>query len=160
MNRSSAALVALLLLISGQLFAKAPTSKITLEDADLKAIAEVTDSKLLKDFPIWGELNIDPGKGEVTERPTGLRRYQVSFYAKVPPYAKPPTERRMYVVFYEYDPATAQGYVYLPARGEQWYPLNVSTMIRGVEGKWFRASKAWDKIAGPLLTSAKVAAPH
>ena len=46
----------------------------------------------------------------------------------------------------------------LPARGDKWYALNVSTILRGVEGKWFHAWKAWDKVAGPLVASPKVAA--
>lgn len=150
-------LASLLLIVPGQLSAKADTSKIIIESSDLGTPVEITDSKLLKDFFVWGELIVNPAKGAVSKRPPGLRRYQVSFYAKVPvqqyvgDHRRPRQERRLYVVFYEYDPATAQGYVYLPARGEQWYTLNVSTILRRVEGKWFHASKAWDKVAGPLV---------
>jgi hypothetical protein len=86
----------------------------------------------------------------VTEPPKGLQRYEVSFYAKLP------DERLIYVVFYEYDPASGDGYIYLPGRTEQWYRLDVSTIFRGVEGKWFRASKLWEGVARPLIAGAEV----
>ncbi len=57
-------------------------------------------------------------------------------------------------MFYEYDPATEQGYVYLPGRKDEWYQLNVSTIFHGVEGKWFRAWSVWDNVARPLFNAA------
>jgi len=150
-----------------QLFAKAETSKITIEGADLKAPIEITDQKVLRDFSVWAgpgtavngtpssEANafvINWAQGPVAERPQGLQRYQVSFYAKLP------AERRIYVVFYECDPAVAHGYVYLPGKGDKWYRLNVGTILRGVEGKWFHAWSTWDNIAKLLIASAKLTA--
>jgi hypothetical protein len=167
MNRLLALLAVFLLITAGQLFAKAETSKIVIEGADLKPSLEITDPKVLKEFLVWAgagtavngtpssEANafiINWAQGPVVERPPGLQRYQVSFYAKLP------AERRIYVVFYEYDPATGRGYVYLPAKADKWYALNVSTILRGVERKWFRAWKAWDEVAGPLVAGAKTAA--
>ena len=73
-------------------------------------------------------------------------------------YAKMPNERLIYLVFYEYDPATAHGYVYFPGRTEEWYRLNVSTIFHGVEGKWLRASSVWEGVARPLIAGAKVEA--
>jgi hypothetical protein len=73
----------------------------------------------------------------------------VSFYAKMP------DERVIYVVFYEYDPATEHGYVYFPGRTEEWYRLNVSTIFHGVEGKWFPAWSVWEGVARPLIARAK-----
>jgi len=70
-------------------------------------------------------------------------------------YAKFPDERLIYVVFYEYDPATAKGYIYLPGRTDEWYRVNVSTIFRGVEGRWFRATTEWDNFARPLILDAK-----
>lgn len=166
MNRLSVVfLSSLLLIIPNQLFAKAETSKIVIEGANLTTAVEITDPNVLKDFMVWAgpgtavneipsnEANafiINWARGPVAARPHGLQRYQVSFYAKLP------GERVIHVVFWEYDPATRHGYVYLPGKGEQWYTLNVSTIIRGVEGKWFRASKAWDKVAAPLVADSKV----
>jgi hypothetical protein len=95
---------------------------------------------------------IDWSAGAVTDRPTHLPRYEVSFYATdARMQNRPETEHLAYVVFYEYDPITSQGYVYLPGPGEQWYPLNVSTMLRRQEGRWLRATPAWQRLVVPLI---------
>jgi len=83
----------------------------------------------------------------IADHTSGLPRYEVSFYAKMP------DERLIYVVFYECDPATGHGYVYFPGRTEKWYRLNVSTILHGVEGEWFRAWSVWDDVARPLIAS-------
>ena len=83
----------------------------------------------------------------IPEPPKTFQRYVVSFYAKMP------NERLIYVVIYEFDPATEHGCVYLPGRADEWYRLNVSTMLHGTEGNWFRASEAWDNVARPLIVA-------
>ena len=50
-------------------------------------------------------------------------------------------------VLYEPDPARGQGYVYFPGKGEESYALNVSSIYRGREGHWFRATRAWNQAA-------------
>ena len=160
MRRMFSVLIAFFLLaIPAQLFAKGPTLKIIIRGGDLKAPIEIRDSAVLASFPVWAgpgtspnEMNafiIDWSRGPVTERPKELPRYEISFYAKHP------EERLVYVVFYEYDPATQRGYVYLPGRTDQWYRLNVGTIFRGVEGNWFPAWSVWDKVARPLIAGAK-----
>jgi hypothetical protein len=140
------------------LFAKAPTSKITIRNGKHAVIA-ITDPKLLRDFPVWAgpgtssnepkSLIVDWFRGPVSAPPQGLQRDRIDFYVKIP------DEGLMYVVWYEYDALRQQGYVYLPGRGEDWYLLDVSTIIHGVEGEWFHSSTEWDKIAGSLLTQLK-----
>ena len=161
----------LLVAIPAEVFAKADTSKITIKGADLEAPIEITDLKTLAKFSVWtGPGTSCTGSGcpgtsakqtesfivdwsqAVAEPPSGLQRYEVSFYAKTP------NERLIYVVFYEYDPATEHGYRYLPGRAEKWYRLNVSTIFHGVEGKWFRAWTVWESVAAPLIAGAKVRA--
>lgn len=129
-------------------FAKGQTSKITISGADLKAPIEITDPSVLLKFNVWSGVGtsstssgvtrqgdtgfiIDCPLGFVTRRPKALTRYQVSFYAKFP------QERLVYVVFYEYDPATDEGYVFLPGKGDEWYRTNVGSILRGVEGQFF-----------------------
>jgi hypothetical protein len=154
------------LVFAPRLFAKADLSKVTIKGADLKAPIEITDPKTLANLNLWtgpgtswsGGISprdwvdtfiIDWSLG-VTERPKGLQRYEVSFYTKLP------TERLVYVVSYEYDPAMENGYVFLPGKTDEWYRLNVSTIFRGVEGRWFRAWSGWDRIARPLIANARV----
>jgi hypothetical protein len=154
----------LLLVIPAQMFAKGQTVKITIKGADLKTPVEITDPQVLTNFQVWsgpGTSSSSPGfdpnasgfivdwSQAAAEPPKGLQRYEVSFYAKMP------NERLIYVVFYEYDPSTEQGYIYLPGRTDEWYRLNVSTIFHGVEGKWFRAWSAWEGVARPLIAGAR-----
>jgi len=97
---------------------------------------------------------IDWSKRAVAEHPKGLQPYEVSFYSKLP------NERLSYVVFYEYDPATQHGYIYLPGRTDECYRLNVNSIFRGVEGNWFRAWRVWDDVARPLIAGAKLTASN
>jgi hypothetical protein len=160
----SVLVILLLLAIPAELFAKAKTSKIVIKGADLGAPIEITDPKALANFFVWTGAGTSctpcspPSKESfivdwsqpMAEHPSGLHHYQVSFYAKMP------DERLIYVVFYEYDPATEHGYVYFPGGTEEWYRLNVSTIFHGVEGKWFRAWSTWDGVAQPLIAGAEV----
>jgi hypothetical protein len=146
------------------LFAKGDLVRITIKGSDLKAPIEITDAKTLASFDVWtgpgtswsggtspkeADRFIIDWSQSVTEHPKGLKRYEVSLYAKMP------NERLIYVVFYEYDPSTEHGYVYLPGRTDEWYRLNVSTIFHGVEGRWFRAWSGWDNVASPLISGAK-----
>ena len=148
--------VFLLLAIPAQLFAKAKTDKITITGAGLKVPIEITDPNIVSSFQVWSGAGtsadaqprsfiVDWSKGQAAEPPKGLPRYEVSFWAKLS------EERVVYVVQYEYDPATNTGYVYLPGPGEKWYRLDCSSICRDVEGEWFHAWSEWDKVAGPLL---------
>jgi hypothetical protein len=153
------------LIIPARVFAKADISKITIKGAHLKIPIEITDPKTLAHFNVWSGPGSSWSGGkspptwvdtfsmdwfqDVTEHPKGLQRYEVSCYAKLP------NERLIYVVFYEYDPSTEHGYIYLPGRTDEWYRLNVGTIYRDVEGLWFRASSEWDSIARELIANAK-----
>ena len=153
-----------LLLTPTQMLAKGPTSKITINGPGLKAPIAITDSNMVAHFNVWtgpGTWSNVPGFNPnapgfivdwaqaATAPATGLQRYEVSFYEKIP------DERLTYVVFYEYDPATGHGYVYLPGAKDEYYSLNVRSMYHGVEGQWFSAWNAWDNVAKPLLDQAK-----
>jgi hypothetical protein len=149
------------------LFAKGDVVCITIKGADLKTPIVITDPNVLMGFPVGtgpGTSSSVPGfnpnapgfiidwpHGPIGKPPKGLQRYEVSFYAKWP------NERLIYVVFWEYDPRSRQGYVYLPGKADEWYRLNVSTIFHGVEGRWFRAWRKWDNMASPLIAGAKAA---
>ncbi len=164
MTRMFVVLLTFLITVPSDLFAKSETCKITIKGGDLKGPIEITDPNILASFNVWSGAGtsstisgvttqedrgfiIDWPRGIVTDRPKGLTRYQVSFYAKLS------DERLVYVVFYEYDPAKDQGYVYVPGKTDEWYRLNVGTIFRGVEGNWFFARDAWERIAKPLITT-------
>jgi hypothetical protein len=143
------------LFIAAPLSAKGPTLKIIVKGADLRKPVEITDPNVLAPFNIWTGpgtssneqqgLIIDWSGGVVSERPKGLRRYEVSFYSNHH------ADGLDYVVYYEYDPTTKQGYVYVPGESDEWYRMNTFSIYHGIEGNWFHAWTEWNNIATPLI---------
>ncbi|MGH9371635.1 MAG: hypothetical protein ACRD15_08910 [Vicinamibacterales bacterium] len=138
-------------------FAKGTTTKITITGAELQEPIEISDPEVLKNFNVWSGPGtfangvegtegciVDWPSGAVTDRPNELRTFQLSFYVR---YANRPfseqTDQLAYIVSYAVDPATGQGYVYLPGRSDEPYRLNTKAIYRGREGNWFRANAAW-----------------
>ena len=134
------------------LFAKGSTSKITIESARLTGPITIVDPAVLTNFQVYagpgtstGEttsLIVDWASGKVPAAPKDLERYRVSFDVG---------REHPYVVLYAYDTAARRGYVYLPGKDDEWYRTNVFLIYRRLEGNWFRASEAWDKLAGRLI---------
>jgi len=129
-----------------------------MEGTALDAPIEITDPPVLKRFQVWTGpgtssnqsqgLIVDWSRGFITRPSARLRVYTVSFYANLP------REKLVYVVLYVYESSTSRGFVYLPGKGDPSYPLNVASVLRGVEGHWFHAWSAWDAVAQPLLEEA------
>ena len=89
---------------------------------------------------------VDWPSGVVTDRPNGLHRYEVAFYAggSLP----------VYTVFYELDTSGDRGYVYLPGTADELYTVNTRAILRGhgFEGHWLRATRSWQQAVAPLIT--------
>lgn len=80
----------------------------------------------------------------MSDRPNGLPAFELSFYVKYANQAfNDETDQLAYIVSYAVDPATGQGYVYLPGKADEPYRLNTKAIYRGREGNWFRANAAW-----------------
>jgi hypothetical protein len=88
----------------------------------------------------------------VPEPAASLPRVQVSFHLLMND-----SSTREYVVLYVFDPATGQGYIHLPGKGEKFYEANIFTVIRGpdYDGRWFRASAEWVKKARAAMVAAR-----
>ena len=152
----------LLTIAPAQLFAKANTVRIKISGAGLHVPIEITDAKTLANFWVWGGPGSGPYKTQsfivdwarpVAPPPSSFVRYTVHFYGA----AKASQDRLIYVVHYAYDPSTRHGYVYIPGKKDKGYQLNVSAILRGVEGNWFRAWNLWDATAAPLIENASSA---
>jgi hypothetical protein len=162
--RSASLLAAILLvLLAAPAFAKGPTVRIRIEGGSLRAPIVLTDPQVLDPFRVWegpGASSYDNCESQVssfivnwshgaTAGPAhGLPCYKVSFWADEP------QENLVYAVYYEFDPARKQGYVYLPGPGDDAYQLNTGSTLRDVEGKWFRSWGNWDRVAFPLIAAA------
>src|SRR5262245_25733835 len=120
MKRAFATCLAVVVLLSLPLAAKGPTLKITIKGSDLPKSIDITDPAVLQQFNIWTgpgtssneakSFIVDWSRGVVTDRLTGLRPYQILFYAD----HVSGTNQPAYVVSYEYDDSSGHGYVYLP----------------------------------------------
>ncbi len=165
-----ASIISLVLIFPSRILAKGATSRIIIEGADLAKPIEITDRKVLANFNVWtgpGTFSTQPGfnanapsfiidwsQGPLSQPPQALRRYQVSFYSD-----DLQNERPIYVVDYAVVPGSDEGYVYLPGKSDEWWRLNVTSITRGVEGKWFHAWSLWEGIARPLIKKARTANP-
>lgn len=147
--------------------AKGITTKVVIEGPDLSKPIEITDRKILANFNVWAgpgtfstptppgfnpsapSFIIDWSQGPIDEIPKTAHKYQVSFYSEER------GEHPIYVVYYAVADTSSPGYVYLPGKGEEWWRTNVTSIARGVEGKWFHAWSAWESIARPLIEKAK-----
>ena len=159
MKRVIAAAFSLLIVFSATIlvFAKGTTTKVMITSTELQSPIEVSDPEVLKNFNVWsgpGTFSndvegtegfiVDWTSGAVTDRPNGLRTFELSFYVRYAnrPFSEQP-DQLAYIVSYAVDPATGQGYVYLPGKADEPYRLNTKAIYRGREGNWFRANAAW-----------------
>lgn len=147
------------------LLAKGVTTRITITDNRPGQAISITEPATLAAFNVWSgrgtfsgpsghEIEgtegfiIDWPAGPVASRPSGLRQYEVQFYVRS---RNAGADQLAYVVLYEANPSLSEGFVYLPGKSDQTYRLNVQAISRGVEGNWFRASRSWQNVVGPLL---------
>jgi hypothetical protein len=145
------------------LVAKGRTVKIVVTGGELASPVELTGSEVGQ-FNVWEGPGtwvnkvpqtegfiVDWKLGAAVDRPEGRHVYEVSFWAargEDPP-------KLVYVVLYDIDPATQEGYVYLGGPTAESHRLNSASIYRrGYEGKRLRATKAWDEFVRPALERA------
>lgn len=171
MKRISVAMFGLLiLLLAPVLWAKGDMVLIEVKAKSLRAPIKITDTKI-QEFNVWAGPGVnDAGlqeaegfiadwkKGAVAEPPTGLERYELSFYAGCVTDRHCLGERPslVYVVTYAYAPSSDHGFIYLPGRGDAQYKLNGATIYHGpwVDGHWFFATESWETFVRPLIVKA------
>jgi hypothetical protein len=129
--------------------AKPELVKIEIRGGSLTGPVEITDPNIVRRFSVWTgpgtsdgwraqpRAFIDWPKGEATGRPSGLQRYEVRFYWEV-------NGESIYRVWYEFDPRKEGGFMYLSGR-------HTSTIVHGVEGRWFHSSSEWETVIRPYL---------
>jgi hypothetical protein len=97
---------------------------------------------------------VDWAAGAV-EAPSGRPVFNVSFFCKACEPARGDTWR-CYGVRYVPGREGERGYIQIPGTGEADYEINVRTIYRGVEGKWFRASEEWEALVRARIELALV----
>lgn len=153
MKAVSAALLAMALPMLA--FAKGDTTRITLAQSGRPVVA--MDAAAIQDFrfgpgpgnfigypptPHWQPKSwiVEDWEHPVAEPAKQLPRIQATFRITHPT----TQEHREYVVFHVRDPATGQGFVYVPGNGNPFYDTNIHTLRRGeYDGRWYRATAEW-----------------
>ena len=128
-------------LLAVSLSAKGVTTRITVRDASRQTSIDMTAPSILEGFNVWSGPGtfvngvegtegfiIDWTSGPVAARPSGLRRFEVLFYAGA---SHAVGEQPTYVVLYEHDPSSDLGFVYLPGKSDARYSLNTRAISRG-----------------------------
>ncbi len=129
--------------------AKGPTVKLVVTGPGLPNAVEVTSANALA-ASVWG--------GEFIGRPSAtppamLPRYIVAFHVRLP---RDQGVKMMYVVQYVRDPFSGRGFVYLPARDDEWGHVNRSTIGRdGQDGRWHSAERKWSEAVAMALPRPK-----
>jgi hypothetical protein len=142
----------LLLLLSSTLAtAKSPTVKLTITGGGLEQPLDVVDPEVLEQSQIWAGNFLDRTQDVLKKNPGSDTPYEISFFIRSGSGAM----ARRYVVYYHPQPST-QGYLYLPGRGEPWYRLNVSAILRGNrDGSWNHAAPTWERLIKLLIARAE-----
>jgi len=173
MKPISAAVLSLLILSFGPatLSAKGTTVRIIVRGADPPTPLDIADPKIAE-FGIWQGpgtfINgvegtegfiIDWPKGIVADLPARLLHYEVVFFTGCQPNQSGCRTNELsidYIVFYDYDPATEHGFVYLPGKDDARFRYNQAMWHgHGLEGHWLRASNAWESFVRPLIAKAR-----
>ena len=131
--------------------AKGTTTRISIAGPALGERIDITDARVIQRFDVWS----GPGTAQngvaatqgfiadwsapiVHERQTGTQTYEISFFVK---FRDEGAEQLAYVV--DYDEGRSEGFVFIPGSGDPRFRQNVRSILRGVEGQWFRATPEW-----------------
>ena len=165
-----AAWVLALMSLSTSLWAKEDTILITVKGESLAAPIDITSPGTLDKYSFFNGPGVStsgggyaPGtiinwtSGAVAGPSARREHYEISVYW--PPRTRPQagcyTDKPclVYVAFYDYDPVSRQGFVYLPGKGEPWHDLDINLLYHGVEGHWFRATDSWTAFVRTLIVN-------
>src|SRR5437879_2096576 len=150
MNRILALALLAMLSIAETASAKGETVRIEITGASLATPLKITDPDIVGRFSIWNgpgvtvngqQVHLDPlyqdgtfidwPKGQLAQAPTGLRRYEVSFYCAF----EHPTEevKFCYRVTYAYDVSRDHCYMYLTGPAGTALKVYTYYICNGVE---------------------------
>ena len=150
MSRQVSFIVAMVVAMAATLVAKGPTARLVVTGGGLATPITVTDANILSESNVFGGTFLGGIADSHSIAPT-WPKFMIAFYVDTPAWMRQGI-RQKYVVYYAMHPQTGEGFVYLPAPGEQWYQLNASTILRnGLEGNWIHAARPWAKALNTYL---------
>jgi hypothetical protein len=174
MGSRSAAVLTLLstFAVPTSLLAKSPTILIEVSGKTLVSPIRITDPKFLDEYSFFNGPGVTDFSGEayakgsiidwkgglVVPVPNERQHYEVRVYWSPRTRASCLSEELclVYVAFYDYDPSSKRGFVYLPGRGEPWHELDINLLFHGdgIEGHWYGALDSWTSSVRSLIAGA------
>jgi len=118
---------------------------------ELAAPVEIPDAAALESFNPWNRGFIAWERGLAADPPPVARTYTVAFYLDSAS-AGGSGGTPIFVVHYAPDPAGGPGFIYIPGPADEWYRLNIRTIITGgsdrwnPNGRWQYATAEWDAV--------------
>jgi hypothetical protein len=164
MHVRACALLALLLLcgLARPLEAKGQLTRIVIQREAGTTPVEIRDGEVLRRFSPWRGLGawsegveqtngfiVDWSSGTTAGPSNSRQLYDLRFYATR---SDNPREQLVYSVTYAYEPEKGQDAVYLPGKDDARYAVNVRSIFRGVEGRWYRPTFEWQSVARTLIS--------
>ncbi|MBI3971761.1 MAG: hypothetical protein HY332_10780 [Chloroflexi bacterium] len=149
------------LLPASAAFAKSLPDRIVVAGPGMVEPIEITDQASLSGFNPWTRGFIAWDRGPVAAPPPAEQTYTASFYLKNGDGAR----SLIFVLHYRPDSSGGPGYIYIPGPGDEWYRLNIGTIITGgsdhwnPNGKWQYATPAWDTVMRRALREHGVSLP-
>jgi len=172
----AALLAAPLLALPGQARAKGAITQIEIARGK-HALVTLADPDDVAAFTIWsgpgtqvtaadGTVSTPVHPGDIAdwtagavEPPRKATIYRVRIYCAAtdaPPAPGAPSYQ-CYGVRYAIDAKSGAGYIQIPAANDREFPNNTQSILRGVEGQWFRASELWERRVHPQIDAALAA---
>lgn len=167
MKRWFATAMVVALLAPASLVAKGVTTKIVITNLANGQAASITDPAIVGRFNVWSGPGVFSGPpdqqaestegfiidwpaGALASPPSGLASYEVKFYVRYP---RATVDELAYVVRYERNQSSKEGFVYLPGKADEHFRMNARAIHHGAgyEGNWFRASRDWQAAVAPVL---------
>jgi hypothetical protein len=138
-------------IVASSAFGKPPTAKLTVTGPGITRPIDLTEQDAIN-ANAWAGNFLDRRSGMVDAPTISLPKYTVHFYVDGS------TRGEMvlvYVVYYVWDTERDRALIQIPDVSDTWYRLNVATISRCCEGRWFYASPGWGDVIRAALSKGK-----
>ena len=139
--RISLTLIALIVLMSQPVSAKAPTAQVTITGPKLSTPLHASDTAITV-ANVWGGNFIDWEAGAVGLPRSDSPQYRIHFWINF----GPDDFEMMYVLNYQWMEGSDRAIVCLPGTRDIWYRINTHTILRdGQDGNCYYAEDKWGR---------------
>ena len=125
---------------------KGRTIELTITGPGLESPLHSTEESVTS-ASVWGGGHIDWAAGPIDKAVGETPVYLVHFWVELP---RGPIQMK-YIIGFRWDYDSNRAIVCIPGKGNPWYNVNVSSIIRGNEGSCFYAEEKWGEAVQSVL---------